>query len=688
MSNLQINVPNLRIIVFLRYLYIIVDRNLNKAIIGLFAFFALLPLAIQAQEADSVRSIAEVEITARLLAKEVASVAPMQQMHSDDFAALATHTAADAMRHFAGVSVKDYGGIGGLKTVSVRGLGATHTAVSYDGVVVGNCMAGQIDLGRFATNGLGSITLHVGQSDDMLSTARALASGGLVSMSSRRPEWNRKRYVVEERWQVGSFGYVEPSGNVCFKLGENTWTGVSYVSSYSHGRYPYQLVNGTKVSTEQRSNTDVTQLQGEWELHHVFSKGGQLDTKLYSYASERGLPGAVILYNSHSTERLADRNLFAQARYSKLWNAQWQLQSALKYTYGWNRYTDTNVKYEGGSQVDENLQHEYYAQATLLYRPTTEWTFSLAEDGFVNTLSSNLPSCPFPKRFTSLTALQAQYRNHRFHAKGMLLGTVVSEHSPIVGRSPNTAKCMPSISASLRPFDDIPLYLRVLYKNTFRMPTFNELYYLRSGNRSLRPESANEYNMGVTWQVPQWGVLTSLTVTADGYFNRVKDKIVAFPSTYVWRMANYGRVHIGGLDAVVDGQICVAPYLSFSFGAGYTLQHAIDVTDAQSQSYGCQLPYTPKHSGSARVLIDMPWFDVGYSALWAGERYSMAEQIERYRLAPYAEHTMTLSRSFPIHEIQCTIRLEAINFTNAQYQIIQYYPMPGRQFRASLTINL
>ena len=222
------------------------------------------PLVTLAQEADSVRSITEVEITARVLAKEVAAVAPMQQLHGDEFSALATHTAADAMRHFAGVSVKDYGGIGGLKTVSVRGLGATHTAVSYDGVVVGNCMAGQIDLGRFTTNGLGSITLHVGQADDMLSTARALASGGLVSMSSRRPEWNGKRYMVEERWQVGSFGYVEPSGDVCVKLSENTWTGVSYASSYSHGRYPYQLLNGTKVTTEQRSNTDVTQLQGEW----------------------------------------------------------------------------------------------------------------------------------------------------------------------------------------------------------------------------------------------------------------------------------------------------------------------------------------------------------------------------------------------------------------------------------------
>ena len=45
--------------------------------------------------------------------------------------------------------MKDYGGLGGLKTISIRNLGAAHTAVSYDGIAVSNSQAGQIDIGRF-----------------------------------------------------------------------------------------------------------------------------------------------------------------------------------------------------------------------------------------------------------------------------------------------------------------------------------------------------------------------------------------------------------------------------------------------------------------------------------------------------------------------------------------------------------
>ena len=655
-------------------------------------------LPAQAGVSDSTHttthSIEEVEVQARRLRREVSATTATQEMRRETMGALAIQNAADAMRHFAGTNVKDYGGIGGMKTVSVRGLGATHTAVSYDDVVIGNCQAGQIDLGRFSSNGLGSISLHVGQSDNMMATARALASGSLVSMSSLAPQWGDKRHRIEAGITGGSFGLCNPTLMYARQLGEQTWMNANLDFSTAHGRYPYTLTNGNKVTSQHRTNTDVTQLLGEWDLHHEFADGSRLDTKAYYYDSERGLPGAVILYNSTSTERLADRNLFAQARYNKHWGHQWQLRTAAKYTYGWNRYTDTNVKYAEGKQIDENLQHEYYAQATLRYSPTLHWQLAVAHDAFVNTLTSNLPSCPNPVRYTSLTALQAQYRTQQVNLRGILLGTIVSEQTRGIGELTThnsqltTHNLSPTLSASLRPLADEPFYLRMMYKHTFRMPTFNDLYYFRSGNRDLRPERAREYTLGLTWQAPVAGILTDLMFTADGYFNNVTDKIVAFPTTYVWKMANYGRVHITGLDATLSAQLRLAPKMTLSAAANYTLSHAIDVTDPTAQGYRVQLPYTPVHSGSARLLLTTPWVDMGYSAVLASERYSMSEPTPRYRIAPYADHTVTLAHTFTLGHTLLTTQAEALNITNAQYQIIQYYPMPGRQFRLSLTVKL
>lgn len=637
----------------------------------------------------STHTINEVKVQAQRLATQVTTTTAKQEIKQEEMRRLAIQNAAEAMRHFAGTMVRDYGGIGGLKTVSVRGLGATHTAVSYDDVVIGNCLAGQIDLGRYASSTISGISLHVGQGSNLLSTARALASGSQVNMSSQQWLPQDKPYSFNANLQGGSFGYFSPTLSTTHKIGEHTQVGMSYSLITAHGQYPFTLPNVNTVVNEKRTNTDVYQLSEEWNLQHRFDSTSTIDAKIYYYDSERGLPGAVILYNNHSTERLTEKSLFAQARYTKQWDAKWHLRTIAKYTYGYSHYTETNVKYPGGKYAEEFGQDEYYLQATLLYRPSWHWQLSVAQDGFINTLDSDIPNFIYPTRYTSLTALQAQYRNHWLNLRGILLGTLINETSQTVQHATfkSQKRLTPTLSASIHPFN-IPFYLRLMYKSTFRMPTFNELYYKATGNRELRPENAHEYTLGIAWQAPQAGCLESFSITTDGYFNNVTDKIVAFPTTYVWKMANYGRVHIIGLDATLNAQLRFAPKTALSIGASYTFQHAIDITDPEAQGYGVQLPYTPLHSGSMRLLLSTPWVGIGYSMITSSERYSMSQQIARYRIAPYAEHTLTLTRDFTLRSTSLIVQAEAINLTNAHYEIIQYYPMPGRQFRLSFTVKI
>ena len=68
----------------------------------------------------------------------------------------------EAVKFLSGVNVKDYGGTGGLKTVSVRGLGAMHTNVTYDGVSITNAQNGQTDLSKFRTDNIDNLSLSNG----------------------------------------------------------------------------------------------------------------------------------------------------------------------------------------------------------------------------------------------------------------------------------------------------------------------------------------------------------------------------------------------------------------------------------------------------------------------------------------------------------------------------------------------
>ena len=110
-----------------------------------------LPLYAQSK-LDSLQRLDEVLVTARSLPKEVI---PVQQLSGAQLQQQ-LHSVADAIRYFSGVQIKDYGGVGGLKTVNIRSMGTNHVGVFYDGIELGNAQNGTVDLGRFSLDNMGS----------------------------------------------------------------------------------------------------------------------------------------------------------------------------------------------------------------------------------------------------------------------------------------------------------------------------------------------------------------------------------------------------------------------------------------------------------------------------------------------------------------------------------------------------
>lgn len=634
----------------------------------------------------------QVDVAGHRTERNVLASKPIQQMQKAELEELGIQNLADAVKKFSGTNVRDYGGIGGMKTVSVRNLGAHHTAVSYDGVTVSNTQAGQIDVGRFSLDNMESLSLAIGADESLMQSARHYASAGVLSILTERPHFDEgKNSAFRFRLKGGSFGLVTPSLRYWQRVGEQNSLALNGSYMRADGVYPFVLVNGRERTNEKRYNSDIYTWQGEANLYHTFADNSQLDMKAYWFYSERGLPGSVTLYNPVSRERLWDEDFFAQAVYRKAFNEKWNLHARLKYTHTWNRYEDTNVKYDGGKQIDVNRQNEYYASATLGWSPVEAFRIALAEDVFYNDLRNNIntgsnPDYPFPKRVTSLTALSAQWQWERLHVEGNVVGTYAHETVENGENPADKHRLSPCVSVTYRLLPNESLHLRAMWKNTFRMPSFNDLYYLRIGNSGLRPEKATEYNLGLTWSGRPFQVVKYVSATVDAYYNDVTDKIVAFPSTYVWKMANFGKVKIKGIDVTLATEVPIYHKVSAILTGAYTFQESLDKLEA-SASYNRQLPYTPKHSGNASLLIRNPWVNLGFSVLFQGERWSSSQQTAQYKLKAYSEHTLTLSREFRFKSCQLNLSGSIHNLFDKQYEIVKYYPMPGRSFSLIGTIN-
>ena len=109
---------------------------------------------------DSIQHVDEVVVTSRYNHKEVI---PSQTLTGEQLEKLSSNSVADALRYFSGLQLKDYGGVGGIKTVNIRSMGTNHLGISYDGVELGNAQNGQIDLGQFSLDNVEEITLFNGQ---------------------------------------------------------------------------------------------------------------------------------------------------------------------------------------------------------------------------------------------------------------------------------------------------------------------------------------------------------------------------------------------------------------------------------------------------------------------------------------------------------------------------------------------
>ena len=161
------------------------------------------PWSLQAQEADTLAAASVWSVQVYPVVK------PAESVYLPG-AKAAPAQVADVLRRFTGVQVKDYGGVGGLKTVNVRSLGSEHVGIFLDGVQVDNAQNMQVDLGRFSTDGLALVALYNGQKTKRLQTAKEYASGAAVHLDSERPVLFDKD-GGRARLRGGSFGTFQPS---------------------------------------------------------------------------------------------------------------------------------------------------------------------------------------------------------------------------------------------------------------------------------------------------------------------------------------------------------------------------------------------------------------------------------------------------------------------------------------------
>jgi outer membrane receptor protein involved in Fe transport len=248
----------------------------------------------------------------------------------------------------------------------------------------------------------------------------------------------------------------------------------------------------------------------------------------------------------------------------------------------------------------------------------------------------------------------------------------------------NLRKLSPSVAVAYKPFGG-DFLLRVFYKDYYRQPTFSETYFYHMGTQVLKPERVRQLGAGMTWQGRLPITETAVRLSVDGYYNDLTNKISAIPyNLFVWRMENRGKVVIHGLDVTFHAAQRLSARQRLLFSANYSLQNAVDRTDAADATYGKQSAYLPRHSGAASMTWENPWLSCGITFSGASERWATNNHAPTTNMPGYGELGATLYRNFSLRSGVLKASVSAHNLLNKTYEVVRRYPMPTRNFMATL----
>src|ERR1700676_4383498 len=266
---------------FKKYKYDQQYGDASRRLFILLLFFTITNSTVLSQNpTDTSKILQRVTVTAEKKQNPYTSIVPVEILNHEALRQINAENIAEAAKYFSGVLIKDYGGIGALKTISVRSLGGLNTGLVYDGITIADAQTGQIDLSKFSTTFVSSLELNQANPQKILVPARVNSSASILSFTSYT--FNALNFT-QKKWlagiNAGSFGLWQPYAGMYLPVSKSMIVSANAEATWANGNYPYYINNGIFSQKAYRTNSDIHSFQGEVNIVNIFSDSSTLQTK-------------------------------------------------------------------------------------------------------------------------------------------------------------------------------------------------------------------------------------------------------------------------------------------------------------------------------------------------------------------------------------------------------------------------
>jgi len=584
----------------------------------------------------------------------------------------------ELLRKVPGVNVKSYGGLGGLKTVSIRGLGGQHTNFVSDGFSQTQSQTGQVNFGQIQLDNVENITVQRGGVSELEIPVTAQLSGNAIVLNSSLASAPKQFFEAKTTIKGGAFEQIENFHSA--KVGtEKLFGGAFFKHRQAKGNYPYRFMNYKTVYSGKRVNNDFKDNNFGVNMHYRPNENHQINLYATYLKTVQGVPGAIVLYNDFSVQRLDTDNQQLKIDYrAKIKNVHYRIHYLLMHDSLFyfdpaylNKYGELRSDYK-------NKVHDIgiTAGASIV----DKWHFNAGIQELYSTLNSKEFLYATPKREHFLTFAKVRNTYKKLTAIAQIGINYVNERNETGKDAQNLLRTNPYFELSYQISQK--LLLRTYYRNSFRMPNFNELYYNNIGNSNLKPEDAKQIALSSSFTlIDKPALYIGWQVAA--YYHIVDNMILTIPTKnlFVWSIQNVGKNEVQGGDAIASFSWKLSQNWNVQIVGNYTFQKSLDVSDKTSPSYKHQVAYHPIHTYNGDITLQYTKTGLRFSTFGTSQRYMLNENIPANIMSGFTTYDFSIFHRFILKKQQSvSVQLTIKNLSNEAYSFVRSFVMPGRHF--------
>lgn len=561
--------------------------------------------------------------------------------------------------------IKSYGP-GGISTITFRGTNPCQTLITWNDININSPMPGQFDLSLVPAGFFDRISVHYGSGSMEISDG---GFGGAINLETD-PEWTKQtNFSINQ--SVGSFGRY--TGMIKARIGNGQFSSVTKVffhSAVNNFRY-LDDYNSAEPVWQKRKNNEVLQ---KGLLQEIYFNGSKnlVSAKVWYQSASRNLPSPSITGQSSSGEKQYDESVrsvlnfrFLQSKYklnltAALTADKLNYQNQLASVDSRNKILTSLFKASAGTSLSDNIILRFTISEELNSVNSNNYDEKKIRNKVIGTFASY---CDISERMNSHFIVRLIVLDDKFLSPDFSTGI------------------------EFKAAGNDALVFRANISKNSRAPALNDMYWIPGGNPDLKNETGYSGEVSISLAGQKNGNISTKTeLTLFG--NLIKDMIQWKPGNFsYWSAENIGKVNTGGLEST-SGVKYSSGNISSSIEIGYTYTRAIDTqkNPVIESDIRPQLMYVPKNQLRTNIRFHYKELYSFLTTNYTSRRFISVDNSQYLKGYSISDFVLGYRIKFPKNALNLNLRVD--NVFNVNYQVIAWYPMPGRSFHAGIEIQM